>query len=160
MAGPSPRPGPSAASVLLVLLVAAVVGFLGGAFLALVGDSGDDGATPTPGPATASPGVTATAVPGQAAALTLTSDRQQASTEDLIRLSGRLDPAQAGVTLQVQQAVDGADFVDFPVTATTRSDGTYGVWVRTGREGRNQFRVVTTVEGASVASAPVVVVIG
>jgi hypothetical protein len=158
MAGPSPRPGLSAASVLLVLLVAAVVGFLGGAFLALVGDSGTPSA-PTPGP-TASPGLTATAVPGQPATLTLASDRQQAGTDDLIRLTGRLDPPQAGVTLQVQQAVEGADFVDFPVTATTRSDGTYGVWVRTGREGRNQFRVVTTVEGAPVASAPVVVVIG
>ena len=161
MAAPSRRVGPSPVSVLLALLVAAVVGFLGGAVVALVGRPATDG-TPSPTDATAGPTpvATPTAPSTGAATLTLTADRQQASTDELIRLTGRLDPPAAGVVLQVQQSVDGSDFTDFPVTATTRGDGSYGVWVRTGREGRNQFRVVTKLQDGAVDSAPVLVVVG
>ncbi len=160
MAAPSRRAGPSPVSVLLALLVAAVVGFLGGALVALVGRPATDGGAATGATAGPTPAATASVTSGASSTLTLTADRQQAGTDDLIRLTGRLDPPEAGVVLQVQQSVDGSDFTDFPVTATTRSDGSYGVWVRTGREGRNQFRVVMTLQGLTVDSAPVLVVVG
>lgn len=160
MAAPPPRVGPSPVSVLLLLLGAAVIGFLGGALLAL---SGPGAPQPTAAATPAAPATTPAAPAGPLGpgpTLTLTADRQQASTDELIRLEGRLTPAQGGVSLQLQQAVDEGEFVDFPVTATTRADGSYGVWVRTGREGRNQFRAVTTVDGEVVDSPPVVVVVG
>jgi hypothetical protein len=158
MSSPAPRPGPGRTPVLLALLAAAVIGFLGGALAAVVGQ--DDGPLPTGG-ADATATVTLAPTPGPTAAaeasLTLTADRAQASTDELIRLEGVLRPASADVVLQVQQSVDGLDFVDFPVTATTRRDGSYGVWVRTGRVGKNEFRTVTEVDGQQVVSPPVVV---
>ena len=75
------------------------------------------------------------------------------SSADMILRASRV----VRVTLQVQQSVDGIGFVDFPVTATTRSDGSFGVWVRTGRVGSNEFRMVTDVEGKQIASNPVAV---
>jgi|GEM_PF-2644647 len=163
MTAPSPRVGPSPVSVLLLLVVAAVVGFLGGAVLALSGPDAERATvagTPAP-PATTPAAPTERATPaGPGPSLTLIADRQQASAGELIRLEGQLTPAQGAVSLQLQQAVGAAEFVDFPVTATTRADGSYGVWVRTGREGRNQFRAVTTIDGEVVDSPPVVVVVG
>jgi hypothetical protein len=159
MASPSPRVGPSIGAV-LVLLTAAVVGFLAGALLATTREQ----AVPQPSAPAAAPTTTPTRSPTppptSLATLTLTADRAQADRRELIRLEGALKPARAGVALQVQQSVDGSDFADFPVTATTRADGSYGVWVRTGREGRNQFRTVATLDGQTVASAGVVVVVG
>jgi hypothetical protein len=152
-AHPGPRPGP----VLLVLLTAALVGFLAGALLAST--SGERSAQPasTAPATTTAPTRSPSSPPATAATLTLSADREQADTRELIRLEGLLQPARAGVVLQVQQSVDGSDFADFPVTTTTRSDGSYGVWVRTGREGRNQFRTVTSLDGQAVASPGVVV---
>ena len=68
-----------------------------------------------------------------------------------------LRPAAPEKALQVQQSVDAIGFVDFPVTATTRSDGSYAVWVRTGRVGTNEFRTVTDVDGQRVVSNVVAV---
>jgi hypothetical protein len=160
MAPPSPRVGPSPLAVVLALLTAVVVGFLAGALLATTAGR------PAPPPVSTAPATAAaptavpTSDPGAVGVLTLTADRSQADTRELIRLEGTLQPARAGVVLQVQQSVDGSDFSDFPVTATTRGDGSYGVWVRTGREGRNQFRMVTTLDGQAVASPGVVVDVG
>ncbi len=157
---PSPaRPGPRAGPVLLVLLTAALVGFLAGALLAST--SGERSAEPSStAPATTAPTPSPSSPPATVARLTLTADRAQADVRELIRLEGALQPARAGVVLQVQQSVDGSDFADFPVTTTTRGDGSYGVWVRTGREGRNQFRTLTTLDGQAVASPGVVVDVG
>jgi hypothetical protein len=161
MTSPSPSGGPSRGSTVLILLTAALVGFLGGALAAVTTGTDQDLALPGSSPAvtspvapTPSPTTGSTAAP---ATLTLAADRGRAKTDELIRLEGRLEPASGGVRLQVQQSVDGADFVDFPVTAQTRSDGSYGVWVRTGRVGSNQFRMVTQVQGRSVVSPPVLV---
>ncbi len=68
-----------------------------------------------------------------------------------------LVPAQGDVELQVQQSVDDIGFVDFPVTATTRADGSFAVRVRTGRVGSNEFRMVTDVDDTQVMSNSVVV---
>jgi hypothetical protein len=155
---PSPaRPGPRAGSVLLALLTAALVGFLAGALLATTRGVPSPQASSTAPATTPAPTTTPAPLPATVATLTLTADRATAKTRELIRLEGLLQPARAGVALQVQQSVDGSDFADFPVTATTRADGSYGVWVRTGREGRNQFRTITSLDGQAVASPGVVV---
>jgi hypothetical protein len=164
MASPpaSARSGPRVTTVLMVLLTAALVGFLAGALLATTTVPTTTGPTPSASPpSTRAPGPSPTPVetPTALPAITLSADREQADTRELIRLEGSLTPALAGVRLQVQQSVDGSEFSDFPVTATTRGDGTYGVWVRTGREGRNQFRTVTTLDGQTAASPAVVVVV-
>jgi hypothetical protein len=146
----------------MVLLTAALVGFLAGALLAITTGPTPPGATPAASPSAtraAGPSPTPQQTPGAVPTVTLSADRDEADTRELIRLEGALTPARAGVALQVQQSVDGSDFADFPVTATTRADGTYGVWVRTGREGRNQFRTVTTLDGQTAASPAVVVVV-
>ncbi len=168
---PDTPPRPSAASIVVMLLVAAVVGFLGGALLSVTSSDGEAGsvasnATTTPADGTAAtpgatPGptapITSPAPPAADSAISLTADRASADTEELIRLEGVLQPAAGNVTLQVQQSVDGIGFVDFPVTATTRSDGSFGVWVRTGRVGLNEFRMVTEVAGGPVISNAVAV---
>jgi hypothetical protein len=91
------------------------------------------------------------------AEISLTADRAAADTDELIRLEGVLRPGTGGVALQVQQSVDGIGFVDFPVSATTRADGSFGVWVRTGRVGSNEFRMVASLQGQQVASNAVTV---
>jgi len=137
----------------MILAGAAVIGFLVGALIAVTsqGDSDVDGgaSTATSGAPTPS---TSTPVTPIDASLTLTADRERASTDELIRLEGVLRPAAPEKALQVQQSVDAIGFVDFPVTATTRSDGSYAVWVRTGRVGTNEFRTVTDVDGQRVVS--------
>ena len=91
------------------------------------------------------------------ATVSLEADRDTAATGELIRLTGVLVPAQGDVELQVQQSVDDIGFVDFPVTATTRADGSFAVRVRTGRVGSNEFRMVTDVDDTQVVSNSVVV---
>ncbi len=168
---PDTPPRPTATSIVLMLLVAAVVGFLGGALLALTSSDREaspvasSGETTPPGGAVATPAgtpgpsapTTSPAPPSTDAAISLSADRASADTEELIRLEGVLRPAAGEVALQVQQSVDGIGFVDFPVTATTRTDGSFGVWVRTGRVGLNEFRMVTEVDGGQVISNAVAV---
>jgi hypothetical protein len=153
---------PTPASIALVLLAAALIGFLLGALVAVTNEqpasSPTSTASPTAQPSATTPSPpTSTATPEVDAELSLSADRDSADTGELIRLTGTLTPPGAGVTLQVQQSVDGIGFTDFPVTATTRSDGSFGIWVRTGRVGRNEFRMVTEVEDQQVASNAVVV---
>jgi len=148
---------PSPASIALVLLAAAVIGFLMGALVAVIDEQP---ATTTTASPTAQPPATtppSTSTPTSDARLTLDADRGSADTGELIRLTGTLTPPSAGVTLQVQQSVDGIGFTDFPVTATTRADGSFGIWVRTGRVGTNEFRMVTEVGGQQVTSNAVTV---
>ncbi len=161
---PSPS-RPSRMAVVLALAAAAVIGFLIGALAAVTQDNATPAAStdaPSPG-STASPSVsqapTTTPAPSNdvEAEISLTADRAQAATNELIRLEGVLRPPGAGATLQVQQSVDGIGFVDFPVTATTRSDGSFAVWVRTGRVGSNEFRMVTEIDGTPVVSNAVAV---
>ena len=168
---PDTPPRPSATSIVVMLVLAAVVGFLGGALLAATSPDGEpsplasDSTAAPQGSAVATPGgtpgptapTTSPAPPSADAAISLTADRATADTEELIRLEGVLQPATGEVALQVQQSVDGIGFVDFPVTATTRSDGSFGVWVRTGRVGLNEFRMETEVDGNQVISNAVAV---
>lgn len=165
---PGARPGPARSSALAVLLVAALVGFLAGALAATtLGTAGVEQASPTaaptspapPGPTgTASPAVTPS--PGSVWTLALQADRAQAAPRELIRLSGRLEPARPDVVVQVQRSRDGGPYEDFPVTTTTADDGTFGTWVRTQRVGSSQFRVVADVDGQALVSNVAAVEIG
>lgn len=158
------RRSPNTASIVLTLTVAAVIGFLIGALVAATEDdaSSAPGATAQATPREPSPSPTATGSPATPAVpsdsqLTLEADRTSATTSELIQLTGTLSPAAGDVTLQVQQSVDGIGFVDFPVTATTRSDGSFAIKVRTGRVGTNEFRMVLPGESPQVVSNPVTV---
>ncbi|MGB9375713.1 MAG: hypothetical protein WCA82_16310 [Jiangellales bacterium] len=157
----SPRPAP--AVIVITLMAAAVIGFLVGALLATTSepDAAPDSSPVSTAAATPPPTATGTPAPTASvdATLSLDADRDTADTGELIQLTGVLVPAQGDVELQVQQSVDGIGFVDFPVTATTRTDGSFAVKVRTGRVGSNEFRVVTDVDGTQVVSNSVVVAI-
>jgi hypothetical protein len=151
----SPRPAP--AVIVMTLMAAAVIGFLVGALVATTSEpdaapASTASGTPTP-TATGTPAPTSTVE----ATLSLSADRETADTGELIRLTGVLVPPEGGVTLQVQQSVDTIGFADFPVTAKTRTDGSFAIWVKTGRVGSNEFRMVTDVEGTEVVSNSVVV---
>ena len=155
----SPRPAP--AVIVITLMAAALIGFLVGALLATTSEpdaepSATSAATTSPSP---SPAATGTPAPTSSvdATLSLSADREAADTGELIQLTGVLVPGQGDVELQVQQSVDDIGFVDFPVTATTRTDGSFAVKVRTGRVGSNEFRMVTDVGGTQVVSNSVVV---
>lgn len=158
---------PSRTPVVLTLLAAGVIGFLVGALVAVTGDdvspeassTGSPTATPTPASPPGAPAATATptGTPAIDAELTLTADRSAAGTEELIRLTGELEPPEGAVLLQVQQSVDEMGFLDFPVTSTTLPDGSYGLWVKTRRVGTSEFRMVAFLEGAKVVSNPVTV---
>ena len=157
----SPRPAP--AVIVITLMAAAVIGFLVGALLATTSepDAAPDSSPDSTAAATPPPAATGTPAPTASvdATLSLDADRDTADTGQLIQLTGVLVPAQGDVELQVQQSVDGIGFVDFPVTATTRTDGSFAVKVRTGRVGSNEFRMVTELDGGQVVSNSVVVAI-
>ena len=148
---------PSRASrpaVAAVLVTAAAVGFAGGAVAGQqVGVIADPEVA-----ATAEPTPTAEATPE--AGISLNADPASASANQDVRLEGNLEPAMGGVSLQVQRSLDGGDWQEFPVTTTSREDGTFGVTVRTGRSGVNRFRVVGTVEGEPMTSNEAPVSIG
>jgi hypothetical protein len=148
---------PSRASrpaVAAVLVTAAVFGFAGGAVVRQqVGALADPEAAATAAPV---PTEDATPDPG----ISLAADPASASANQDVRLEGSLEPALGGVDLQVERSLDGGDWQEFPVTTTSREDGTFGVTVRTSRSGENRFRVVGTVDGAPMASNEVPVSIG
>lgn len=164
---PPTPPRPSRLAIVLTLAAAAVIGFLVGALAAVTqtdggatraAPTGTSSPTSTSSPSL-SPAPTTTPAPSNdiEAEMSLTADRARADTDELIRLEGVLRPPGGDRTLQVQQSVDGIGFVDFPVTATTRSDGSFAVWVRTGRVGSNEFRMVTEIDGTLVVSNAVAV---
>lgn len=108
--------------------------------------------------ATAEPTPTEEAAPEPG--IDLSADPASASANQDVRLEGSLEPAVGGVSLQVERSLDGGDWQEFPVTTTSREDGTFGVTVRTSRSGENRFRVVGTVDGSPMASNEVPVSIG
>jgi len=71
-----------------------------------------------------------------------------------VSLTGKSTGVPAGTKVQVQRKQNGK-WVNFPATTTVTKSGTYSVWVKSGRVGVNQFRVLTP----KVASSPVSVTI-
>jgi hypothetical protein len=58
------------------------------------------------------------------------------------------------VTLQVQRKTAGR-WADFPVTATTREDGSFATYVQTGQSGLNKFRMMVIPTGETTSTASV-----
>jgi hypothetical protein len=76
------------------------------------------------------------------------------SSYEQIDLSGRFPDLGAGVTLQVQRKTGGR-WADFPVTATTREDGSFATYVQTGQSGLNKFRMMVIPTGETTSTASV-----
>ncbi|HEY9410403.1 MAG TPA: hypothetical protein VIP77_12545 [Jiangellaceae bacterium] len=148
------------------LITAAIVGFAGGAFLGTQAGAGEsDNASSNDPTSTVSepdgttPSAPAEETPSTASGLTLEAAQKQVAASERIDLTGTLEPAAEGVELQVQRSIDGGDWQDFPVTATTNADGSFSTWITTGQAGENSFRVVRADDDA-VASEPVTVTVG
>lgn len=58
-----------------------------------------------------------------------------------IVINGVQRPAKAGTRLTVQRREAGG-WADFPAGSTVGSDGTYSLWLQTGRTGDMSFRVI------------------
>lgn len=71
-----------------------------------------------------------------------------------IVISGVASSGKPGTPIVVQRKESGA-WTDFPADATTGADGSYSVWLITGREGENTFRVKDQRSGST--SNPVTV---
>jgi hypothetical protein len=146
------------------LLVAAVVGFGGGAIAGNAGlgeaAAGTDQNTNTPPSAAASPSDTASED-----AVTLSAAKTAFTANERIDLTGALEPPAPGIEFKVERSLNGSDWDSFPdaddpVTVTTKDDGTFSTFVQTGRSGENQFRVVGQVGDEFLESDPVVVTVG
>jgi hypothetical protein len=123
-------------------------------------DPGDSAAGASSAPA-ASPGGDSAGSTTPRTAITASADRSAAAVNELIALSGEVRPAPpAGTVLQVERSLDGGPWEAFPVTIEVRLDGSYRVFVRTGMEGVNRFRLAGTLDGQRVTSPPAAVPIG
>lgn len=125
------------------LVVAAVLGFAGGAwFGSRPDDGGAAGDARTSDPDAQGPGEPAPPAEG----LTLTADPVSVAPNDLIALAGTLAPAEGGVEVTLQHRVGDGEWVDYPasrpLTFTTREDGSFSGSVATDAPGPNFFRVV------------------
>lgn len=65
-----------------------------------------------------------------------------------IVISGVQKPPKAGTRVTVQRRESGG-WVDFPAGSTVGSDGTYSLWLQTGRTGEMSFRVIDSESGES-----------
>lgn len=149
--------GASRGAAAAVLVAAAAVGFGGGAMIA----TGEVGGTASPGPAASrTPEPTGSPTDEAATAISLSAEPTSVGANETVRLTGRLEPPAGGVSLQVQRSLDGGDWSDFPVTATTREDGSIDITVESGRAGENRFRLTGQVNGQEVVSDEVAVTIG
>lgn len=144
-------------TVLVALLVASVIGFLGGGLLGAVGIG-----FPTPQVATSSEASSTPSPADQEStpAIGLRAGATSAGPGQRVPLTGSTSPATANVVLQVQRAETGGPFQQFPVTVTTIEDGTFYTEVATQQTGENLFRVVGEIDGTRVSSNAVTIQIG
>jgi hypothetical protein len=157
----------------LAVLMAALVGFLGGGLLGSLGVGGPAERTPEASESTrvlpgedgttrgsASGGATDGDPAEDPAVITLEADKDSAAPLERIRLTGQVVPATAGLTLQVQRSQDGRPYQPFPVTTTTDDQGRFATQVATRQTGENRFRISGEVDGDRVTSDAVVVDVG
>jgi hypothetical protein len=162
--------GASGGALAAFLIIGAILGFAGGAYLGSQSgaDANETNSATTPvgqvpgavPPSDGSQPSDAASEPAGDGAVALTAGKTSVGAGERIDLTGSVNPAEEGVQLQVQRSLDGGDWQDFPVSPmTTKADGTFSTWVQTSQAGDNSFRVVR-VDDPSVASEPVVVTIG
>ncbi len=161
-----PRPRPHLGAAVGAIVIAGIVGFLGGGLLGALGVGVPEPARVLPAvvnPEDSSPsqppaspdGAETTAV----ASISLEADKTSAGRNERIRLTGVTSPPTGGVTLQVQRSLDGGPFQQFPVTAETNLEGRFSTAVATQQTGENAFRMAGEIEGRAVASNTVIVTI-
>jgi hypothetical protein len=129
-----------ARTVVMTLLAAFVLGLGVGAVTVPQGPAPPGGATAGDAGATPSPSATTQTQVRLTARATQTSGGS-------FTLTGALSPGRSGVRLVVQRFEDG-EWRDFPVRTTTSGGGSYRVWLRSGRQGEQAFRVVSPVADA------------
>lgn len=156
------------------LITAAIVGFAGGAYIGTQtgnassgsessADGGDDATAPQDDPSNGgNGGDEPTEEASDEVALSLELDdpaQAEVAPGDCVAMSGALNPPVAEVSVQLQRKLDGADWAAFPVSWSTKEDGSFGGSACSDREGTNSYRVVR-VDDDSVASEPVEVTVG
>jgi hypothetical protein len=82
--------------------------------------------------------------------ISIKADKTRVKVWTKVALTGKSTGVAAGTKVQVQRKQNGR-WVNFPATTNVTKPGTYSVWVKSGRVGVNQFRVLTP----KVASSPV-----
>jgi len=99
-------------------------------------------ATPTP---TSTPKPTPSPTPTAEDAIpppTLAAESDRVSPGQRFRLSGAFPELGDGAVLQVQVKDPGAEWDDFPITTTTRANGSYETVIYTSRTGKREFRML------------------
>lgn len=133
-------------SAIALLMVAFLIGIIaGGTLLSGGGGPGGTGvavAGPEDEPARAKP----TAAPKPKVVVRgLTAEAVHEGNGRIV-ISGVQKPAKAGTKVTVQRREAGG-WVDFPAGSTVGSDGTYSLWLQTGRTGEMSFRVIDSESG-------------
>jgi len=146
------------------LLVGALVAF---GFSALVGASGiDDVSLPplptaptsaTPTEETPTPTPTPTPTEDPTPEPTLTTANSRVSPGERFVLEGQLPEVGEGAKLQVQVREPGTGWDDFPVTVTTRKDGTFKTELYTSRTGEREFRLMHEDTGKTTPTVKVTI---
>jgi hypothetical protein len=125
-------------AVFMASMIAGALGVFGGSESATAGSSvpfvAPKKATSAPAPA---PKAEAGEKPKVARGLTAEAVHEGSGR---ITISGEQKPADAGTRLTVQRK-DSGDWIDFPAGSTVGSDGTYSLWLQTGRKGDLTFRM-------------------
>jgi hypothetical protein len=132
-------------SAIALLLVAFLVGIVGGGTL-LSGGGGSGGTSvAVAGPEDETkPRPTATPKP-KAVVRGLTAQAVHEGNGRIV-ISGVQKPTKAGTRVTVQRRESGG-WVDFPAGSTVGSDGSYSLWLQTGRTGDMSFRVIDSESG-------------
>lgn len=163
------------------LILAAIVGFAGGAYLGTQSDNqgaqaappgqtdptstddpggNDDGGSETDPDVSETPDEE-TASPGDVG-ISFTIEESSVAPNQRINYSGTVSPPEEGVTLRIERSIDGGEWAPFPedspITRDTNADGSFSGYVQTGRSGENAFRMVR-VDDESVVSDPAVVTV-
>lgn len=125
------------------MIIAAIVGFAGGAFAGTQSDN-DNPPRTEPNSSTTTPANTPKATKKPDPGLELTADKPSVGAMDEITFSGKVTPAQAGVQLRLERNVEGAGWEPFPniSTWTTDDKGAFSSTAASGQTGQNKFRVV------------------
>lgn len=162
------------------LILAAIVGFAGGAYLGTQsesnGDDADAGANP---PAETAPpdddtgnvnGATDNESDGDDqsdedesdsdSTVTLSFEQTSATPDEEVAYSGQIESGESGIRLQLQRSVNDGPWEDFPVDPRVTDDnGEFGGTAISSREGENRFRMVG-VDDESIVSEVVTITIG
>ncbi|AYY12139.1 hypothetical protein EF847_04875 [Actinobacteria bacterium YIM 96077] len=171
------------------LILAAIIGFAGGAYLGT--QSGEGGANAAPGTSAETGSQDGTGNDGsdtgdgnddgtdedvenegaedgdaenedeeQDSEISLNFEKTSISPDEEVAYEGRIESGEEGVRLQLQRSVDGGEWEDFPVDPrSTGPDGGFSGTALSSREGENRFRMVG-VDDESLVSEVVTVTIG